>query len=206
MAAGADHFLLVPKALPQIAEICHEYDLVGEPLPGADILQGVQGGNIALQGIIRQARQALQLAHTRHPQQQEGSINAFSAPKLDLLQPAGGQLGRAALFIEPGDLRQTADTLDHTGHADAAGPAAGNDLGEIIAKLVPPDHQAGELSIHDLTSIIHRYFYYNIAGERIPLFFSGGPVKRGKNINHFTKEQVSKFIFLGEATKFASDG
>ena len=69
MAAGTDHFRLVPKTLPQIAEICHEDDLVSEVLSGADIFQGIQCGNITLQRIIRQVRQALQLAHARHTQQ-----------------------------------------------------------------------------------------------------------------------------------------
>ena len=152
MAAGTDHFRLVPKTLPQIAEICHENDLVSEVLSGADIFQCIQRGNITLQRIIRQVRQALQLAHARHTQQQEGAVDAFSAPKLYLLQSAGGQLRRTALFIEPCNLRQTTNAFDHAGDIDAAGPAAGNDLGKIVAKLVPPDHQAGELSIHGHTS------------------------------------------------------
>ena len=44
MAAGLHHFLPVPKALPQVAQIGHQDDVMGEPLPGADFLQSVQGG------------------------------------------------------------------------------------------------------------------------------------------------------------------
>ena len=36
-----------------------------------------------------------------------------------------------------------------------AGGAAGDDLGEIVAQLVPPNHKTGILPIHGFTSTLH---------------------------------------------------
>ena len=156
MAADLHHLRLIPKAFPQVPQISHNDHPMGDALLGADAVQRIQGGGIALQGVVRQPSHFRQLRKPRHPQQHIRPRDTFPAPQLHLLQAAGGKLRCAAAAIQPGNLRQSACPLYHTGHGYAPGLTVLDDLGAVVAQLVPVYYNAGKFSIHDPTSIFHR--------------------------------------------------
>ena len=148
MDAHVQHLVLVPEALPQVAQVRHDHGLVDSSLPGAGLLQGVQRGPLALQRIVTPPGHVVQLAQHGDPQQHIRPRHSCLAAADDLLQPAAGQLGGPAVPEQLPDLRQAAASLDNAAHLDALGGAAGDDLLHIVPQTAAADLQTGELPVH----------------------------------------------------------
>ena len=148
MDAHPHHLVLVPEALPQVPQVRHDHGLVDSSLPGAGLLQGVQRGPLAFQGIVTPPGHIVQLAQHGDPQQHIRPRHPGPAAADDLLQAAAGQLGGPAVPEHTAHLRQAAAPLDDAAHLDAPGGAAGDDLLHIVPQAAAADFQTGILPVH----------------------------------------------------------
>ena len=148
MDAGGHQLVRLPEALAQVAQVGHDDDAVGPSLPQALLLQGVQGGRLALQGHVAQCHGVRQLGETGDADQQEGALHACGAAAGHLLQAAGADLGRARLPHDLGHRGHALHALDDAAHGDAALMAAGNHLVGVMIQPVQMDLQTGKLPVH----------------------------------------------------------
>ena len=146
--AGLHHFLVVPVALPQVAQIRHDDDGVGLILSGTLLLQQVQSLALALQRHFTQPYQLRQLRGAGDADQQIGAGDARLAAALHLLQTTGSQLRDAAFPEAAGHLRQAIDALDDAADLDSAGGAAGDSLPGVAAEGRVTQYQSGVLTVH----------------------------------------------------------
>ena len=150
LRVGADrhHLVLIPVTLADVAQVHHHDDPVVLILPGALGLQGVQGGQFALEGYVAPADYLRQLAEAGDAKEQIGTGHTGLAAADDLFQAAGAQLLDAGVQKGPGHLGNAGAALDDAAHVDALGGTAGDDLGGVAAELGERNAQSGELSFH----------------------------------------------------------
>ena len=179
MDAHVHHFILVPEALPQVAQIGHDDDPVGLALQDACLLQRVQRGPFALQGRLTQPHHVRQLGEPRNTDQQPWAADPGGAALLHLLQTAGAQLLRAALAQRSGHLRQAVHALHHAAHADVLRPAAADDLLGVAAQDGQIDLKLRISALHGDTSYLRsQHFYCSIKFPVCHTFFPAPGTKR----------------------------
>ena len=87
--AHVHHLVLVPEALPQVAQIGHDDDPVGLALQNALLLQRVQRDALTLEGRFAQTHHVRQLGKAGDADQQPRAADTGGAAPLHLLQAAG---------------------------------------------------------------------------------------------------------------------
>ena len=152
--AGVNKFVLIPEALPQVAQIGHDDNAVGLVLPAALLLQRVQRRPVALQRQVAQRHCVGKLRQSGNADQQERAVHACGAAACHLLQTAGADLRRAVLAHDLRHLRHAAAALDDPADLNVLRPATGQDLLCVMGQPVQMYLQTGILPIHGFTSFL----------------------------------------------------
>ena len=134
--AGGHHLVLIPKAFPQIAQVCHDDDAVALVLLGALLFQRLDGGKIALEGDLAQGHHIGQLRHGGDADEPIRPFNSCVAAALHLLKAAGAKGRGAVLPHDAGNGRQGVTALDDAADIDAHFAAAGHGGLYILLKTL----------------------------------------------------------------------
>ena len=154
LQGGLHQFILVPEALPQVAQVHHKDHLVAALARGGlhRPLHGPEDLRLAVEADVRPAGCLLHLGQHGDPDQHQWDGDAVHPQVMQLLQTGGGDAGILRFFIDPGCLGKAVEALDHTGQPDPAGVHPAFQRPEIVLQLVQIDLQLGVMPYSKLHS------------------------------------------------------